>query len=478
VPEKPTDDAPVLVWFRRDLRLDDHPALSAACASGRPVVPVFLLDEVVEGQGACPKWRLGLAVEAFAARLAERGARLILRRGRADRAIVELAARTGATAVFRTRAHDPEDRARDAAVDAALRARGVACRDFDGHVLHEPDRVATEQGGYYKVYSPYWRAVSRLDVPAPLPAPRALHAPASWPQSDRLADWNLGGAMNRGAPVVARHVTVGEAAAVRRLERFVECGIDGYAAARDDLGAEGTSGLSENLTYGEISIRRCWHAALRAREEGRGGAEAFLRELVWRDFAYHLMWHTPHLTNRNWREGWADFPWSRDAGSEVAQAWMRGRTGIDLVDAAMREMFVTGRMHNRARMIAASYLTKHLLTHWRVGQDWFAECLADWDPASNALGWQWVAGSGPDAAPFFRVFNPDTQREKFDPDRRYIDRWIAEERADPSPEALSYFDAIPRRWRMSAGDPRPAPAVALRDGRERALSAYRTLREA
>jgi deoxyribodipyrimidine photo-lyase len=208
--------------------------------------------------------------------------------------------------------------------------------------------------------------------------------------------------------------------------------------------------------------------------EGKAGAEHFLREVVWREFAYHLMWHTPHLLTDNWRRDWDAFPWRTDETSEEVMRWKQGRTGIRFVDAALREMYVTGRMHNRGRMIVASYLTKHLMCHWKIGLDWFAECLIDWDPASNAMGWQWSAGSGPDATPYFRVFNPVTQLDKFDPKRVYVNRWIAEDRRNPDPLALSYFDAIPAAWGMRPDQPYPPPIVGPEEGRKRALAAYET----
>jgi deoxyribodipyrimidine photo-lyase len=239
------------------------------------------------------------------------------------------------------------------------------------------------------------------------------------------------------------------------------------------LDKDGTSGLSENLTHGEISARVCWHAGLRAMAEGKAGAETFLKEVIWRDFAYHLIYHTPHITSRSWRPEWDGFAWNTDATHPDVQAWMRGRTGLQAIDAAMREMYVTGRMHNRARMLVASYLTKHLLTHWKIGMDWFAECLVDWDPASNAMGWQWSAGSGPDATPYFRVFNPETQAEKFDPLGRYRRAWLAEISSQPPASALSFYEAIPRHWGLSPQDGYPAqPVVDAATGRRRALDAY------
>ena len=219
---------------------------------------------------------------------------------------------------------------------------------------------------------------------------------------------------------------VGEAAAQERLEAFVGGRDRDYGTGRDLPATNGTSNLSENLSLGEISPRQCWHAGLRALQDGADEAETWLKELVWREFAYHLTYHTPRITTRNWREEWDAFPWNEDATRPEVIAWKQGRTGVPFVDAAMREMYVTGRMHNRGRMIVASYLTKHLMTHWKIGHDWFTDCLTDWDPASNALGWQWAAGCGPDATPYFRIFNPETQIKKFDPDKAYIHRWIAE----------------------------------------------------
>jgi deoxyribodipyrimidine photo-lyase len=230
------------------------------------------------------------------------------------------------------------------------------------------------------------------------------------------------------------------------------------------------------LTYGEISPRTVWHAALRRREEGAGGAETFLKELVWREFAWHLLWHAPDLPTANWRRDWDRFPWRGD--NPDAERWRRGLTGEPMVDAGLREMYVTGTMHNRVRMLAASYLTKHLMTDWRVGLAWFAECLVDWDPASNALGWQWTAGSGPDAAPFFRIFSPSRQAERFDPDGTYRHRFVAGLRPGPAhPEALAYFQAVPRSWGLAPADPYPqAPLIEPVAGRRRAHAANEPLR--
>jgi deoxyribodipyrimidine photo-lyase len=464
--------APVIYWTRRDFRLTDNLALVAACDSGAPVIPVFLCDEVVEGHGAAPKWRLGLGAEAFADTLADVGSRLICRRGRALACLEALIEETGATAVHWNRLYDPEARTRDERVKSALKSAGIEAVSHAGHLVHEPWTVETGTGGFYKVYTPFWKAVRGRDVAEPLVAP-TIPAPGDWPASENIADWGLGDAMDRGAGVVRPHCHVGEEAARGRLGAFIAHRIETYAEDRDRLDIDGTSGLSENLTYGEISARSCWHAGARAMEEGKAGAETFLKELIWRDFAYHLVYHTPHIVERNWREEWEAFPWNEDARAKEVRDWMRGRTGMVIVDAAMREMYVTGRMHNRARMLVASYLTKHLMTHWKIGMRWFEECLVDWDPASNAMGWQWSAGSGPDATPYFRVFNPETQAEKFDPQGRYRRAWVAEITNKPTDTALSYFGAIPRSWDMAPGCGYPsAPIISAAEGRKRALEAY------
>lgn len=465
--------SPVIWWVRRDLRLADNPVLDRAAGSGRPVIPVFVLDEVFDTHGAAPKWRLGLGVGHFAERLKGIGSGLVLRRGTAQTVLEGLAAETGASAVWWTRAYDPASIRRDEGVKSALTGRGIDAGSVPGHILFEPWTVETKQGGYYKVFTPYWRAVKDRDVPAPRGAPTELRAPKVWPDSDRIEDWQMGAAMDRGAGVVRPFLTLGEEAAQVRLASFEKGRIGDYATRRDFPGIDGTSGLSENLTYGEISIRACWHAGLRAQAGGKEGAQTWLKELVWRDFAYHLLFHTPHLMTENWRREWDTFPWNEDERLPEVQVWKQGRTGIPFVDAAMRELYVTGRMHNRARMIVANYLTRNLMTHWRIGCRWFEDTLVDWDPASNALGWQWAAGSGPDAAPYFRVFNPVTQLDKFDKDRAYVTRFLAELSDDPPRPAMAFYDAIPRSWRMSPDDAYPAqPVVSPKEGRERALDAY------
>ena len=467
-----SDTSPLILWFRRDLRLSDHPALSAAVASGRPIIPLFILDEVVQGQGAAPRFRLGLSVAALAKTLAAKGSRLILRKGNALEVLRAVMAETGATAVYWSRQYDVTAKVRDTAVKAALKEAGHAAQSFPGHLLFEPWTVETKTGGFYKVYTPMWKSVRNRSLDGCLPTPSQIPAPNTWPASEALDDWQMGADMRRGHDIVRGHCTVGEQAALARLDTFIATAVGDYKTNRDLPAVKGTSGLSENLTYGEISPRTCWHAGWQALNDGKDDAEVFLKELVWREFAYHLSHHTPRIEHDNWKEDWDAFPWNTDPQTAEVLAWKRGRTGIPFVDAAMREMYVTGVMHNRGRMIVASYLTKHLLCHWKIGMAWFAECLIDWDPASNAMGWQWSAGSGPDATPYFRVFNPVTQLDKFDKAHAYAKRWIAEGQSAPPQTALDYFAAVPEAWNLSATALYPQPIVAADVGRKVALNAY------
>ncbi|OIQ42055.1 MAG: deoxyribodipyrimidine photolyase [Roseobacter sp. MedPE-SWde] len=462
---------PIIIWFRKDFRLADHQALFAASNSERPVIPVVVLDELTQTYGAAPKWRLSKAIEHFADRLNQVGSRLILRRGPAAQELLALAQETGAGDIWWTRAYDPDAIVRDTKVKSTLTDAGFKAKSWPGQLLFEPWAVKTKQGGFFKVYSPMWRAVKDLDVAAPSPAPKFLMAPETWPVSDPLQGWQLDKGMQRGARILSAHACVGEVAANTRLAQFLDVAIDAYKERRDYPALNATSGLSENLAWGEIGPATVWHAGLRAHLEGQRGAEHFLKELVWREFAYHLAFHTPKITQENWKSQWNDFPWSEHEDEAVLR-WKQGRTGVPLVDAAMRELYVTGHMHNRSRMIVASFLTKHMLKHWRIGQKWFEDCLIDWDPAANAMGWQWVAGCGPDAAPYFRIFNPETQAKKFDAEQQYIQRFLAERAPTPGPEALAFFDACPQAWALSKDDPYPTPIVGLAEGRHRALTAY------
>lgn len=467
---------PVIFWFRRDLRLDDHPGLSAAVASGRPVIALFIHDETSQAMGAAAKWRLGQSLEVLARDLGGLGCPLILRQGAALGVLSSLIAETGAGAVYWTRYYEPAHIARDRAVKSTLRARGIEAESFGGALLVEPRSLLNGTGQPYAVFTPFWRRLRVLDMGAPMPPPARIPVPGPALASDRLDDWQMGGAMGRGAAVVAAYHRPGGAAALARLDGFLEMALAAYPARRDFPDRPATSGLSDHLACGEISPRRIWRsvqAVVAVRPELESAADKFLSELGWREFAWHLMYHHPDMAHKSWRPEWDGFPWRGD--NDDAVAWRRGQTGEPIVDAALRELYVTGRIHNRARMIAASYLTKHYLTDWRVGLDWFADCLTDWDPAANALGWQWVSGAGPDAAPYFRVFNPRLQASRFDPDGAYVDRYLGQDRGGVSADSAAFHQAVPISWAISKGAMAPL-RISPELGRLRALNAYQVFR--
>lgn len=463
-----------LYWMRKDFRLSDNAALDRALEADGPVIPVCLYDEVAEGYGAAPKWRWGEAIRYFASALEDKGSRLILRRGSAVETLRALIAETGATRVVWGRQYDRAGKERDAAVKSALKDDGIEAFSVRNHTLFDPWDIESKTGTPYRVYTPFKnRCLERETFGDTIDVPASLKPPSDWPASDALDDWGLGDAMNRGAAVVAEYAVIGEEAARGRLGAFIQK-VEDYNDARDRPDIFGTSRLSENLAWGEISPLTIWTAVEGSKAAGTKGAQVYQSEILWREFAYHLTHYYPNIGDENWREEWNAFPWRGD--TDDADAWRRGRTGITFVDAAMRELYTTGYMHNRLRMLAASLLTKNLMTDWRIGEQWFAECLIDWDPCSNAMGWQWAAGSGPDAAPFFRIFNPDTQQDKFDPKGLYRRQWLAETSDNPSKDARNFFDAIPHSWDMSADMKAPKPIVDLKAGRERALAAYKDMR--
>ncbi len=464
-------------WIRKDFRLADNPALREALNGGGPVIPLFILDPETEEQlGAAPKWRLHQAIRVFGDTLGGLDSRIILRRGGALDVLREVISEAGAARVVWGRHYDAPAKARDTAVKAGLKEDGIGAVSVNTHLLFEPWTIETKTGGPYRVYTPFKNTCfDKADFRDPLAAPSKIPVPEAWPESDVLDDWQLERAMNRGGEIVAKYSGVGEAVAGARLEDFLEK-ISRYNDDRDRPAVIGTSRLSENFAWGEISPLSVWHRVQAAADTSQDGPRVYLQELVWREFAYHLLHHYPALPEKNWREDWDAFDWRGD--NEDAERWRRGMTGITAIDAAMRELYTTGYMHNRMRMLTASLLTKHLMTHWTVGERWFRETLVDWDPASNAMGWQWAAGSGPDASPFFRIFNPDTQREKFDPKGIYVRRWLGEKmRGTPAHEAEDFFAAIPNSWNMAISQPYPAPIVDLAEGRKRALAAYSDMKD-
>ncbi|WP_144224227.1 cryptochrome/photolyase family protein [Mesorhizobium amorphae] len=469
--------SPIIVLFRNDLRISDNKALAAAADTGRSVIPLFILDETgadARPAGGASRWWLHHSLAAFGKVIETLGNRLLLRAGATDSIVADTIKASGADTVFWNRRYHPAGMAVDAALKSRLRADALQAESFDGFLLHEPSRVATQSGDFYKVFTPFHKRLLADGEPRdPVDAPKHLARCDTTPASEPLdalgllptPDW-AGGLAERWHP--------GEEGALERLETFLDERLASYAEGRDRPAEDATSGLSPHLAHGEITPFRIM-AALR-RKRGRG-AESFARELAWREFYYHLLFHRQALHRENFRAEFDAFTWRSTPAA--LQAWQRGRTGYPIVDAGMRELWQTGYMHNRVRMIAASFLIKDLLIDWRDGEAWFWDTLVDADAANNPASWQWVAGSGADAAPYFRIFNPVLQGEKFDPRGDYVRRWV--------PELAKLPDRfVHRPWEVPAsvlrdsgldlGNDYAHPIVDHAQARERAMAAYRATR--
>ena len=469
---------PVILWFRRDLRLADNPALQAAIRAGEPVIPVYVLDETPgrRAPGAASRWWLDKSLAALASDLAALGSRLVLRRGRADLVIEALAQEVGAGAVVWNAVFEPGVPERDADLAQALSGQGVQPRRFNGGHLVDPNQVRTKTGGPYGVFTPFWRTARELVTASPAtPGPRQLAAPEAWPVSASLADWALH-PQNPDWSAGFADWRPGEAGAAARLAAFLDGPLGRYAQDRDRPAVPGTSRLSPHLHFGEISPKACWRAA-KAAKAPTEEIDKFLAELGWREFCAAISTRGRDLAQENYDPRFDTFSWRR-APAEL-KAWRRGRTGYPIVDAGMRELWTTGFMHNRVRMICASFLTKHLLIDWREGEAWFWDTLVDADPASNAGNWQWVAGSGADAAPYFRIFNPVAQGEKFDPRGAYVRRWVPELARLPDAAIHAPWTLPSDRLAQAGvrlGDTYPRPMVDHAEARVRALAAYAQMR--
>jgi len=477
-------DRPALLWFRQDLRLTDNPALAAAVARGGPIVPVHILDDTTPGEfraGGASRWWLHRSLEAIGAELNKRNSKLVLRRGKADDIVPQLVEETGAAAVFWNRCYEPFAVERDKRIKTTLSDAGVEPRSFNAALLHEPWTVSTQQNEPYKVFTPFWKAIRALDKePAGKSAPKSIPAPSTWPASDALDDWELMPTKPDWAGGLRAAWQPGEAGAKKRLADFLDGTLADYPDGRDRPDRPGTSRLSPHLHFGELGPRQVWQAVAARASASKGldsAAEAFLRELGWREFTHHLLWHWPTLPADNWKNQFDVFPW-RDDATELA-AWQRGMTGYPIIDAGMRELWQSGWMHNRVRMIAASFLIKDLLIDWRIGEAWFWDTLVDADLAQNAASWQWVAGSGADAAPYFRIFNPILQGRKFDPDGDYVRRYVPELAKLPATHIHAPWEA-PEDMLADAGvvlgETYPAPIVDHKAARDRALAAYDAIR--
>lgn len=462
---------PIIVWFRQDLRLIDNPALTAAAKTRSPIIPLYILNDETPGSrppGGAARWWLHKSLESLAADLQRIGSRLILRRGDAEQILGELIADTGASAVYWNRCYEPFAITRDAAIKTDLRARGVGAISFNSALLTEPWELETKTGGPYRVFTPYWRAVTaKLEITSPAPKPTSLCPTDVNIATEELADWGLVPTKPDWAGGLRRAWSPGETSAQTALETFVDEILKTYVAGRDRPAQTSTSKLSPHLHWGEIGPRQIW-AALDHTQASDNNVGKFKSELGWREFSYHLLYAMPHLPDKNLRPEFDNFPWQRQ--KDYLHLWQQGKTGFPIIDAGMRQLWQTGWMHNRVRMITASFLVKHLLQPWQDGAEWFWDTLVDADLASNSASWQWVAGCGADAVPYFRIFNPVLQGEKFDTDGDYVRHWV--------PELADVPDRfVHKPWQMPAPPQNyPTPIVDLAAGRARALAAYKQMK--
>ncbi len=474
-----TRPTPVILWFRRDLRLADNPALNHAAGTGAPVIPVYIHDRgpIQDRAGAASLWWLDKSLRALDDSLKARGSRLILRSGDSEGELRRLIEETGAGAVFLNRRFEPELFARDADIAHSLKADGVEVRGWNGTLMCRPGGVLNGSGLPYKVFTPFFKALmATAEPPAHTTGPRTLDTPAGI-ASEALADWEL----HPTKPDWSKGFdwTPGEAGASAALSAFIAGGLKAYSRDRDHPAAPGTSRLSPHLHFGEIHPWRAIQQVRAAADDGRAPraeADKFTTELGWRDFSAHLLHHFPRITDTAFRPEYDAMPWRDDPAG--LKAWKTGMTGYPIVDAGMRQLWTTGWMHNRVRMIVASFLVKDLLIDWRQGEAWFRDTLVDADLASNVQNWQWVAASGADAAPYFRVFNPITQGTKFDAKGQYVRRWVPEIAALPDKWLHAPWTApaeVLRSVGLRLGHDYPRPILDHADARDRALAALRTV---
>ncbi len=469
--------APALVWFRNDLRLEDNPALHAARACGAPVVALYVLDENLSyAPGAASRWWLHHSLKSLSEALEKAGASLVLRRGESAESVKSVIAETGASHVFWNRRYEGPLVDTDKALKAELHEQGVDVATFNGALLREPWEVKTKTGGAYSVFTPFWKALRNLG-PArdPLPKIRKIKG-ADAISSDHLDDWGLLPYAPNWAKEFDGVWKPGEKGAQEQLKRFLTHIIEDYADQRDRPDFESTSRLSPHLAFGEISPVQIWraiHTGMAAGAIGPNNGEKFLSEIAWREFSYNILFNNLTLVSQPLRQNFKDFPWRED--EPAFKAWTRGMTGFPIVDAGMRQLWRTGWMHNRVRMIVASFLLKDLLIDWRKGEAWFRDTLVDADIANNAASWQWVAGSGADAAPYFRIFNPVTQGEKFDPDGDYV-RCYVPELADLPKKFIHAPWTAPvsalEKAGITLGKTYPIPIIDHSVARKRALRCY------
>lgn len=463
----------IIVWFRQDLRLNDNPALQCALDGNNAVIPIFIDDENCGRQaGTMGLWWRNKSLTKLNESLKKRGNRLIYRKGRAADVLFALAKEVNARAVYWNRQYEADIVARDTAIKSKLKDGGIDAESFNGSLLFEPWEVTSKStGGPFKVFTPFWRACCALGLKRGLwNVPDKITAPAQWPESNALPDMAALAHMNN-----LNIWQPGEDGAGDALALFLTQNISGYAERRNLPAEPATSRLSPHLRWGEISPARIVAETEAANIKTDDGTK-FLSELGWREFSYQLLYHNPDLAETCLQNKFEAFPWRNDA--DAFEAWKRGETGYPIVDAGMRELRRTGYMHNRVRMIAASFLIKHLLIDWREGEKWFWECLVDADPANNSASWQWVAGCGADAAPYFRIFNPILQGPKFDADGIYTKTYVPELSALSGKTLYAPWTAksdMLDSGAISLGDTYPNPIVNHEAARARALESFKSL---
>ncbi|MFT3882018.1 MAG: deoxyribodipyrimidine photo-lyase [Gemmatales bacterium] len=476
-----------LVWFRHDLRLSDHPALHQAVQSDSAILPLYIWEPQEEKPwqlGGASRWWLHHALVDLDRQLKQAGSKLIVRRGPALQTLQQIIKEGHVSSVVWTRRYEPHTIKRDEVIKRTLKEQGIDVESYNGSLIHEPMSIKNKEGKPYQVYTPFWKCYQLQDPPrTPLQSPKKISAPENWPTSLEIISLKL-------LPTIKWDTgfyqtwTPSEEAARQSLNHFCQLALTRYADQRDLPGTVGTSQLSPFLHFGQISPNQAWHAVQSLRAEAKHSdkefqrqSEVYLKELVWREFAYHLLYHFPQTPTQPLRPEFARFPWKDNA--KLLRAWQRGQTGYPIVDAGMRQLWTTGWMHNRIRMVVASFLVKHLLIPWQRGAEWFWDTLVDADLASNTLGWQWTAGCGADAAPYFRIFNPMQQGERFDADGAYVRRWVPELAKIPARYIHSPWTApggVLYDAGIKLGKNYPYPIVQHPEARTKALAAYAAMR--
>lgn len=468
---------PIIVWFRNDLRISDHTALYHAAKTGAPIIPVFIYDKNAMGQwdyGAAQKFWLQNSLKSLSSDLLKLGAELVIRRGDTIINLLQMAKETGAKQIFALRNYEPwaceiEINLKEAAADEE-----IEFKRFSGNCLIEPESLKNQSGNHFQVFTPFFKTLFAAKIRKPFPKPEKINGLKT--ESEKLDDWRLLPTHPDWTDGFTKEI--GENAAHNKLETFLNGAIANYGAARDFPSLKSTSRLAPHLRFGEISPAQIWWKVFEGTNNNpQGDYYKFLSELGWREFSNHLLIHYPNMPCAPIKTQFANMPWRDDANR--MKAWKKGQTGFPIIDAGMRELWATGYMHNRVRMIVASFLVKHLLIDWREGAGWFWDCLLDGDLANNSASWQWVAGSGMDAAPYFRIFNPITQSQKFDKDGEYLRKWLPELSRLNNSQIHAPFEASVTELKAAGvilGQNYPMPIIDLKMGRERALAALNEIK--